>query len=391
MTSIEAFGMIRNGLDEALQIARGEAEPFRTHAPVNDGEGPAPHANPAKGSLPSPSPKATSGHRIHAEMAKHGLPDVAPQAEAGHAKSAARAEFLLPASALIDQLAELQVRRKFWIKLANRQSNAALALIRRAIGWRYDEEEDAREKVNKRAASIFAAAQKGVAQKPENEAIYRAVSADLAVIVQSMEPGEKARNEVELEMRRAARRLHVYPWVQSINGLGELGLAVIVGEAGDLSGYPKKGHLWKRLGLAPFEGRAMSTWRMKGGLSADQWTEAGYSPGRRAEIFAVIGDPLFRAQSARTDKNTGEVTKEAGIYRQVYDRRRAATAITHAEWAAEKGGKAHSHADGLRVMTKTLLRDLWSEWNRREGQTSHAKAATGALPHDGTDFGGSDD
>jgi len=123
-------------------------------------------------------------------------------------------------------------------------------------------------------------------------------------------------------------------------------------------------YLWKRLGLAPLDGKAMSTWRMKGGLSADEWTEAGYSPRRRAEIYAVISEPLFRAN-----------TVAQGPYRAIYDRRRARTAEAHPNWT-----KAHSHMDGLRIMTKHLLRDLWQEWNGRKAGSSAPERAEDAMP-----------
>ena len=98
---------------------------------------------------------------------------------------------------------------------------------------------------------------------------------------------------------------------------------------------------------------------MKGGLNADDWTNAGYNPKRRAEIYSCIDEPLFRQQSGNADKETGEVTKEAGPYRKVYDARRARTAETHPDWS-----KAQSHKDALRIMTKQLIADLWSEWRR---------------------------
>src|SRR5262245_31958699 len=41
----------------------------------------------------------------------------------------------------LDQLAELQVRRKFYIGSINKQTNAAKALMRRFLGWRYDANE----------------------------------------------------------------------------------------------------------------------------------------------------------------------------------------------------------------------------------------------------------
>lgn len=256
----------------------------------------------------------------------------------------------------------LQVRRKFYISVTNKKTNAAKALVRRSAGWRYDEEEEAREKTNQRAARVVGNALAGRDQNPDDEEIFAPVAFDLEVIANALEPCLNARHQIELEMKRIVRKLPVYEWAKEVRGFGELGLAVVVAEAGDLSDYPKKGHLWKRLGLAPFEGKAYSTWRREGGLTAEDWTEAGYSPRRRAEIYAVVSEPLFRHQAQRVDKETGEILREAGPYGQIYLSRRAHTAQTHPDWT-----KLHSHMDGLRKMTKLLLRDLWQEWRRLEG------------------------
>ncbi len=319
-------------------------------------------------SPPTPTESSAEGQCDDADDAGSLLPDALPTNE-GQAKHAAKVtrvvpsagddggrlryaekagEAVPPSSPAIDTLAELQVRRKFYIGVVNKQTNAVKALVRRALGWRAGDEEVDRTKVNARAARIVAAALAGKDQKPEDADIFNALALDLAVITAAIEPCHKARHNIELEMKRIVRKLPVYPWAKAVTGFGELGLAVVIAEAGDLAKYPKKGHLWKRLGLAVHGDKAYSTWRMKGGLTAEEWTAAGYSPRRRAEVFAVISEPLFRAQSVAQ-----------GPYRAVYDRRRAATAEAHADWT-----KAHSHMDALRVMTKYLLRDLWREWRR---------------------------
>ncbi len=251
-------------------------------------------------------------------------------------------------------LAELQVRRKFCIKAVTKQSNAAGALVRRALGVKFDAEEAEREKGNARAGRIVAASIAGTPQREEDLEVAAAVAFDLVVVAQGIGPYERARHQFELEMRRVARTLPAAVWADGVRGLGELAMAVIVGEAGDLARYGAEGKLWKRLGLAPYGGKAASTWRREGGLKAEDWTALGYAPRRRAEIYACVGDPLFRAQSAARDGS-----RAAGRYRVAYDARRARTAETHPDWS-----KAHSHGDGLRIMTKLLVSDLWSEWRR---------------------------
>lgn len=252
----------------------------------------------------------------------------------------------MPTDGTAHLLMELQVRRKFLISATTKNTNMAGALVRRALGWRFDD--PAKEAVNRRAAGILSAALAGKPPKADDAAVATALAGDIGVVAKVVASYDAARHEVEAEMRRAARRLPVAAWAKGVRGLGEIGLAVIVGEAGDLGGYAHPDKLMKRLGLAPYEGKAFSTWRRAGGLSAEEWTAGGYSPRRRAQIYAVVGDPLFRQQSVC-----------AGPYRQVYDKRRARTAETHPDWS-----KGHSHGDALRVMTKALVEDLWAEWRR---------------------------
>lgn len=313
--------------------------------PDSDGEGLDGFSDEVIVAMPSPSDIQGDGRRLAADMATAKAPS--PEGEMGQTGLADEVVAPLPISPLIDRLAEQQVRRKFCIGLVNKQTNAAKALVRRSLGWRYDDKE-AGEKINARAARIVAAAVNGKEVKAEDVDIFNSLLGILTVVSSAIEPIQKERDRCELDMKRTVRKLPVYEWAKAVRGLGELGLAVIVAEAGDIAKYPKKGHLWKRLGLAAHEGKAYSTWRREGGLSAEDWVAAGYSPRRRAEVYAVISEPLFRQQSV-----------VSGPYRAIYDRRRARTAEAHPDWT-----KGHSHADGLRVMTKYLLRDLWQEWRR---------------------------
>lgn len=300
-----------------------------------------------------------AGHWSGAEKASQLAP--APSTHGGGDRSSFADKAIGDASlsATLDRLAELQVQRKFYIKARNRQVLSLGALVRRYLGWHAGLSEQASADLSKRAAAIVAAGLAGKPMKAADEKVFAAIGGTFTAIGQAIEPLEAARAAVERDMKRTVRALPAYAWVKNVHGLGELGFAVILGEAGDLSAYPKKGHLWKRLGLAPFEGHAYSTWRRQGGLTAEDWVAAGYSPRRRAEIYAVVSEPLFRQQSV-----------VAGPYRAAYDRRRAATAEAHPDWT-----KAHSHMDALRVMTKLLLRDLWQEWRRAaDGLPDRARA-----------------
>ena len=274
------------------------------------------------------------------------------------------------AEASIDDLCnlimELHVRRKYCIKLHNKQTNAAWALAGRYLGIRKDMPEAERERINKQATRVV---YNFLNEKPGHLDDLSVLSkmADLDVTAASLVPLENRRHEIELKMMRHSRKLPVSKWAKNVRGLGELGLAVVIGEAGNLSRFPHPRMLWKRLGLAPYSGKAMSNWH-GAQLTDEEWTAAGYNKKRRAEIHACVGEPLFRAQ-------TQSATNPAdGPYRIAYDVRRAQCEAVHTDWT-----KGHLHGDALRIMTKALLSDLWSEWR---GSMGSLKAMISVAPAD---------
>jgi hypothetical protein len=275
--------------------------------------------------------------------------------------------------AICETMTELGRRRKFCISLANKQTNAAKAYVRSACGFRGDATEGEREAVNKRAARIVEEFLSGKPAKDGDDDILDAVVTELRLVRICLEPLELRRKEVEREMKKLTRSLPVAEWVDGIAGFGPIGLAIIVAESGNLSNYPHHKMLWKRLGLAPYEGQAYSTWRMKGGLTADEWTDAGYKPRRRAEIHACIADPMSKHQLTSKEKSGTEYGGAKGRYGEVYVARRQATAIAHPDWKP-----AHARMDALRIMTKALVSDLWSEW-RRSDSSVHPDQKLGAA------------
>jgi hypothetical protein len=139
----------------------------------------------------------------------------------------------------------------------------------------------------------------------------------------------------ERQMARLAKQLPVWAWVESVHGFGAVGLAQIVGEAGDLSKYSNPAKLWKRMGLAVINGESQ---RRKAGAAA---LEHGYNPIRRS-IMYCIGDSLIKKQNA---------------YRDLY--------LDRKQYEMEKlpeGTKLLWHRRAQRYMEKRLLRDLWRAW-----------------------------
>lgn len=142
----------------------------------------------------------------------------------------------------------------------------------------------------------------------------------------------------ERRMAQLAKLLPVYPWVKSVRGFGELSLAQIVGECGDLDNYAGPAKVWKRMGLAVIDGGRQR--RVAGAAALDH----GYAPYRRSLMWNV-GEALIKLN-------------QGGPYRTYYleEKKR------QREKLGEEAAQAHVHNRAKRHMEKRLLRDLWKVW-----------------------------
>ncbi len=235
-------------------------------------------------------------------------------------------------------LRELQAQRVATIRAQIRLQNQARAFVRRYLGWAPDLSEAERKKINGEAAKLV----KEIEADPKHPH-----PATLFVMATGAgrKPLDDYRRRLEKQMEGHVKSLPVWPWCEAIKGFGALGLAIIVGEAGDLSNYPNPGKLWKRMGLAPPEAYAMMT---RAGVTAK------CIPKRRRSTIWTIGDSLIKGNDDG--------------YRQIYEERKAYEVAKHPEW--DKGiddeGKLHvkmpAHRRAQRYMEKRLLRDLWRAW-----------------------------
>jgi hypothetical protein len=159
------------------------------------------------------------------------------------------------------------------------------------------------------------------------------------------------RMEYERMMRKEARRLAVWPWVETVRGAGDLGLAQIVAEAGDLSGYDGPAKLWKRFGLAMIDGEAQA--RRKG----EKGERMGFSP-RRRKLMHVIADSLMKGN-------------RDGVFRAYYVAEKAK------HLGREGITRQHAHNRAMRALAKEYLEHLWRAWRAAEsGMTDHRSSAT---------------
>jgi hypothetical protein len=258
------------------------------------------------------------------------------------------------------KLQDLQKQRAWFIKTRNKINNRLVATVAGYLGYSNKMEEKERAALFDKAADAIKAVVKGDVPKAL-EGIHKLITTTKG----AMAGFDHDEAIMEKSMKELAQQLPVAKWVehQDQAGLSILGLAVLIGETGDLNSYSNPGKVWRRMGCAPFESEgkvAMGrTWAMgkEGKLSADQWTEFGYSRRRRA-IAYMIGTNLIRQNYAR---GGGEVNSETdtpdGPYRAHYLTAKTRFKALHPDYS---DGRCHLH--GMLLATKLLLKRLWVVW-----------------------------
>ena len=280
---------------------------------------------------------------------------------------------------LIAELIEWQRRRTHAIRAQSQCDRSCDAYVSRYLGYHSGLPAAERLALMKQAAKMRTDVAKSRGRAPDEDhlagapdaadgggrvvdenLVGLAPAACLPIIVNtivSRAGWDAMRLDAERRMREIARSFLVYERCAAVAGFGDLGLACIIAEAGnDLTTYPHYYHLWKRLGLAPFRGKAMSRFKASE-LTKAEWSEQGYSPMRRGRMAGDVGAALFFA-------------KGKNAYGAVYTRRREQTALTHPDWTL-----AHSDADARRIMLKALVEDVWRWWQEAARAADLAAAA----------------
>lgn len=318
----------------------------------------------------------------------------------------------------IRQLRELQAHRCACIRACTRSTNATKAHIRRVLGFDTTLAEVTRKEMVTRSQRVYSAIVKGKALTDDREKeAAKLCGAFVLAMRAGIEPIEAYRTEVEKRMERLAADLPAAEFAQSVCGFGIKRLAVIVGEAGDLSGYENPGKVWKRFGLAPKEAYRDVT---------DKGEECFKIPRRRRSEMWVIGDCLIKSNgkdgeyygvyaerkavereknargsnrqaamhAARTPKGRnvwtlGKVTPEAARkFYVAYDAAEAAKKASIKPATVEPGEGVpmitpmHILRRSQRYMEKRLLRELWKAWNNEHGDGQFHREAQdfGAVP-----------
>ncbi len=262
---------------------------------------------------------------------------------------------------IIEALIQQHRNRRFAIKTQQKLDRSLESFVRRNFtSWSPDLPEKEAAKQNARVHQIIKMAR----NTDETDAIATLVRPQVEAIDASREIWDQQRAVAEKERLRLVRMLPIAAWLETVKGAGPSSLADIIGEAGDIGSYATHSKLWKRLGFAPYDGFAGSTWKRETWrprkLTKEEWIANPFS-GERYGIMRSLSDSMFRAnwQGADNKNNDTGASRPHGHYGELYARRRAHTKITHEDWS-----DGHAHADALRYMFKKYLRDLWKAWRK---------------------------
>jgi hypothetical protein len=258
--------------------------------------------------------------------------------------------------ALIDEIKSLHRDHRFAVKQKSRIDRSLEAHIRvNVFGFSTFMDADERKKISKQALALIADCRNG--KQTDDLLTTLVVTSDQSSLM--WDAIEKDRRKL---LEKAARKLPAHGFVKSVRGAGEHGFAQVIGEAGDLSLYANPSKLWKRLGLAPYQGLAMSSWMRKTwrprALEKQEWIDNPFKPERYA-IVAQIATHLCDHQVESKAKSGTKHGRPKGPYGEHYVRRREHTDITHSDWS-----DGHARADALRYTVKKFIRDLWVAWRQ---------------------------
>lgn len=306
-------------------------------------------------------------------------------------------------SPVIAEIIQLWRMRQRW-----HRAEKSLILQGKAICRSYlavDDLHDDNEKVRTKAQNaVKAAANKLFDSARDGKDVDPAVHAALMPFLMSIgETFEPQRAALERRLKKLARRLPVFPWAKGVYGFGELSLAAIVGEAGDLGGYSNPAKLWKRMGLAVINGE-----RQRKKSDIEEAAAHGYRPARRSVMWN-IGGGLIGGMGHGPRPRVGEdvdLRDDLSVYQKTFIRfvREEVTKVSptwngpdHARDPVERKGaifesySSHAANRAKRRVEKRFLVDLLIAW-RAAGHTvgENQRISAGSPTSSGSDAGAAD-
>lgn len=262
----------------------------------------------------------------------------------------------------VDAIINMHRLRQGMIKAATKLKLQAMASIRFAVheDGDYDSDES-KAKARKRA-----------------DALYRTVEADpghslyshIMPYLTALGPLDAQRAAYEKELVKLVKRLPVYEWAKAVKGFGDVSFATIVGECGDIGTYRNPSCVWKRMGLAVFDGKRQGA--PGEGATAADWTTHGYSKVRRSVSWnmrnnLIGGMGKYRPLFGEDVRANPELTELQCVFveRARYESGKLGLPVTCSDKGKESY-KKHPTNRAMRYTEKRLLRELYLAWRHAD-------------------------
>lgn len=215
-------------------------------------------------------------------------------------------------------------------------------------------------------------------EEPDEDGVIRGFGYDdthpvVATTRATLEQLDALEHEAILSLQRAMRKHPLNEWRKTQKGVGEKQLARLLAAIGDPylrgdNGQPRTvSQLWAYCGLHVFPTGQERPEARTTCARGDSTSSGGQATIGTHTALAPAGSHVAarRQKGMQANWSTDAKTrayliatsciKQTGTdYREMYDKRRAHTAVTHPDWTP-----GHSHNDALRILSKRILRDLW--------------------------------
>ena len=264
----------------------------------------------------------------------------------------------------IDHIQNLFKLRQNMIQAMTKLSLQAQSVLRMSVASEGDfADDDAKAAARKRTEKLY-----GQVVKDPGHPLFGLIEPYMF----AAEPLEARRASYEKEMVRLVKTLPIYPWAKETKGLGDSGLATVIGACGDIGTYKSVSAVWKRMGLAVMNGKRQGA--PGEGATKDDWIAHGYNRRRRSVMWNVgnsliLGMGKFRPVYGEDVDANPDYTYYQRVFahRARYEAARlpkkSGVAIEEAKTGKESYS-AHAANRAKRYAEKRLLKYLYLEWRK---------------------------
>lgn len=264
---------------------------------------------------------------------------------------------------VIGSLKELNIHRRAYLRERTALSNRIFALCYRHAVVSQTSEKAAEKMAQKMQKAV-------IDGEPYDETTY-AIWQDMKPMVDSLPVLKAGEEKVDAAIEKEAKRLPVAGMVKKTKGLTNKYLGCIIAEAGDLNNYPRKGHLWVRMGVGMKYGG-----RQRKVTDADMAEGMKYVPKRRSLMWQV-GCNLIGGMGKGHRPLEGEdieARTDLSYYERLFMQRLRHEAEKDPDMylgVTDKGKESYTLHAANRARRKVecvFLRDLRHEWMRQTGR-----------------------